>query len=394
MKKFAALTLSAALAVTAMAFAACDSDDINQNESAPEISAPSSPSLPEISEPPSPALPSSPSQSTNPAEEDDSKEHNVRPLAFGEIDGDYVEVAPADYARLFGGLNADLIFGNPDQSDGFGLEYKFNSQGGIELAYKDLIGIPRVYGFNAGFGADYKLLVSSGGVGLCGAGLVFADISGDVLNYFDQLSVYNDPYNIYIGNDDSGIKASLGGILGAITGNRENGGQETEQGAESPSQPEPDINLEIGGDIDILSAVNALAEAGVKIYADLSDGIKIKLTIDSTAALDILNADYVPEEYSQIIRESLTFSMFRLDVYFALNAQGGFAKAGYTYTTEFSVNIPSIESIGLPAAALGIKESGGAEITAFTGEITLPDNLENYYDVFSLSAEDISGYLK
>ena len=306
----------------------------------------------------------------------------------GLTDGNYREVTPLQMAAIVSGIN----FNKVKEVSGLGITTELSgsvTMGDIVSASGSL-----VLDYKIGFGAD--------GIAGAGTAAVKADFSHS--EYPDRAvsvdltgSIYNDIGFIYAtatgdaaGEVLSGesVKVNLLDILGVLS-------ETGEDSAQFPS-----LGFEIGGFLNIANLLANSSAFGVKVYVDTDDGLKFKLSLTEKtiwAAIAAADGSGITTGELDGLKDKIFFNSFRYDVYFALDGNGRFSRAGVVNDIEVTIDsgvfgnlTDTADTSSLPAVTVKIKDL--TEIYAFNGVITLPDSVTDgsYIDM----TQSVLGFLE
>ncbi len=154
-----------------------------------------------------------------------------------------------------------------------------------------------------------------------------------------------------------------------------------------PDDSDSDTVETVPGDSKLAEALEMLAEYKVKVGLDATNGFKLKISFTEESLWAIIESESrMPDEQIEQMKEAITFNKFVVDIYFALDAEGGFK--------QFSVNMDidifgDGAKLGKAGQNLTLKVNGYIALKAFGGDVALPGNIAE--DVTYLDVTDMFG---
>lgn len=377
MKKFLAITASAVLAFSAMAFAACG----------------------------------------------DKKEVSAADLTYTEVDLSTAEKKSTFVNEITSNVNFDKIFGDTtDENYSFGLaadmKYNIDLSAGVkgfpvsETETKDLSASAKL-----DFDGSAKVKVSADG-SLLGESktavklnatlpeelFAMAEMPEDVeemvkalINNFDySMTEYIDNDYLYaqlpqafmdmLPEEAEGVFPESGKIKIPL----QLGGSYTpptipddEDLALFPyAAPVPDSSLDIQTSLIIGQIIELLDHYNVKIAVSTENGYALRLTADKDSVMSILGDVTNDPQTVAMINQLATFNTCALTAYLAVDKDGMFKEVSLSVDLDATVKIAAnLIEVGTPEINGALKVKVDLSFKAFNGNITLPSDLDSYVDI-------------
>lgn len=238
------------------------------------------------------------------------------------------------------------------------------------------------------FDTDYMLALvkrDSGKYALRGAGEVSLGLNNDPEMTITKrtYNVYNDSKNVYLEDLDSGAK-----VRGDISQALKYAGEKTSAyGVKIPTEiPEtfesPNVPSMPSSSREVIAALGDLIESGVKVYLDLSDGLKIKISFTPAAFIDYVAAlaSVLPGVGALVenVRKAIDFEEWKFDGYIGIGGDGLFSHIGADFDFRLKLNPAAIAGAD-ESSAVRFKAKGGcaAKLVA-KGTILHPADPESY----------------
>lgn len=301
---------------------------------------------------------------------------------IGKMDGDFsTEATDEELAAALMSVqravdNNTILGGDMEAAD-----WSFGFDAGLDLDFDMTVsGAASTETVNIDLGAGYQLVIDNAGV--AGAGNL--SLSGNATNQTNidyDIGLYNDVEYMYfdMSSVETGAKFKMtwenlmnaadsvgsGGVIVPDPGTTLSAAADTGTDSEGGQGSDSAVSA------DIAEIIAGLKEAGCKVYIDDSDGLKIKLSVSENTVGMILAA--VGSE-AEGISEMLAFDTFKLDLYFAMTAEGVFSQISADFDIDMNLNLGNFGSYDFDL-------SGGVYMKAYSGEVELPEDLASYTQV-------------
>ena len=301
---------------------------------------------------------------------------------IGKMDGDFsTEATDEELAAALMSVqravdNNTILGGDMEAAD-----WSFGFDAGLDLDFDMTVsGAASTETVNIDLGAGYQLVIDNAGV--AGAGNL--SLSGNATNQTNidyDIGLYNDVEYMYfdMSSVETGAKFKMtwenlmnaadsvgsGGVIVPDPGTTLSAAADTGTDSEGGQGSDSAVSA------DIAEIIAGLKEAGCKVYIDDSDGLKIKLSVSENTVGMILAAVGAEAEG---ISEMLAFDTFKLDLYFAMTAEGVFSQISADFDIDMNLNLGNLGSYDFDL-------SGGVYMKAYSGEVELPEDLASYTQV-------------
>ena len=301
---------------------------------------------------------------------------------IGKMDGDFsTEATDEELAAALMSVqravdNNTILGGDMEAAD-----WSFGFDAGLDLDFDMTVsGAASTETVNIDLGAGYQLVIDNEGV--AGAGNL--SLSGNATNQTNidyDIGLYNDVEYMYfdMSSVETGAKFKMtwenlmnaadsvgsGGVIVPDPGTTLSAAADTGTDSEGGQGSDSAVSA------DIAEIIAGLKEAGCKVYIDDSDGLKIKLSVSENTVGMILAAVGAEAEG---ISEMLAFDTFKLDLYFAMTAEGVFSQISADFDIDMNLNLGNLGSYDFDL-------SGGVYMKAYSGEVELPEDLASYTQV-------------
>lgn len=300
---------------------------------------------------------------------------------IGKMDGDFsTEATDEEFAAALTSVqraveNNTILGGDMEAAD-----WSFGFDAGLDLDFDMTVsGAASTETVNIDLDAGYQLVIDNAGV--AGAGNL--SLSGDATNQTNidyDVGLYNDVEYMYfdMSLNQSQMKFKMTWETLAKIADSAGSGSVAVPGTEAVLSAAADTGADNEGgqgsdsavSADIAEIIAGLKEAGCKVYIDDSDGLKVKLSV-SEDTVDMILAGLGTE--LEGISEMISFSAFKLDLYFAMTADGVFSQVSADINIDMSMNLGNLGSYDIAL-------SGGVYVKAYDGEVKLPDDLGSYIE--------------
>ena len=301
---------------------------------------------------------------------------------IGKMDGDFsTEATDEELAAALMSVQRAVDNNTILGGDMEAVDWSFGFDAGLDLDFDMTVsGAASTETVNIDLGAGYQLVIDNAGV--AGAGNL--SLSGNATNQTNidyDIGLYNDVEYMYfdMSSVETGAKFKMtwenlmnavdsvgsGGVIVPDPGTTLSAAVDTGTGSEGGQGSDSAVSA------DIAEIIAGLKEAGCKVYIDDSDGLKIKLSVSENTVGMILAAVGAEAEG---ISEMLAFDTFKLDLYFAMTAEGVFSQISADFDIDMNLNLGNLGSYDFDL-------SGGVYMKAYSGEVELPEDLASYTQV-------------
>ena len=403
MKKVFATLAAAAMAFTMCAFTGCGNNENNNNNN------------------------NNNTDVTNPGEQNNNNNNNnnqnqEEQKEDGVIKGDYKELTAEQLLALFTGENKKV-----DPEKFFGETVGLGVKAGLEATADN--GAEGVA--TGSLALDYKMSFALDAeknpvVGGYGTAKVKYDYDDPVNDEYDESydllgTLYHDAEVVYASleglkneageDEDMKIKLNLPelfeGLMGLLPG-RSGGEKGPDTGDLTPAlyataaedeTGDTDSDSE-GGGFTLESVLGMAYALGVKVYADTTDGVKLKVSVteDTLWSIVAFVMEEDPAEPSAeftYVQEAITVNKFQFDLYFALDKDGAFAGAGLVAEVDVEAKGELFDELfeAKDSEDLAVKAKAFVEVYTHKDTVTVPDEVKND-DAYFEGTEFILGMLE
>lgn len=276
----------------------------------------------------------------------------------GVVAGDYKEPTEDELKTTIDDVDEDKIF---EGLTGYELDAKFNvniSADGTDSDMAAALNFKVTTANQSLLGTGTASLTSSGDNGMNVNANVYLDSSYAYANVMGLSQV--------LGSDEFKAKVNYGTLLEGVTG-------KLPMAAEEEAEPDESLNL--------AEMLALLDEYKIGVGLDNSNGLKLKLSVtEESVWLLAAEGGLSPIEIASY-KKMVTFNTFVFDVYFALNEDGSFSQASVNLDIDAALTVPQIGLASAEGAGMALKVKGYLTVKAYSGSVTLPEELENYTDM-------------
>lgn len=296
---------------------------------------------------------------------------------IGVVEGNYVE---ADVETLNSAL-AKVDFDVEEIAQGAGLD--FAAKSAFSLDVPDMYAANGAIDV----GYKLKASTESEALNLAGAGSGSVSFNVTAGNTKTEgkysANVYNDAQFVYF---DANIGEPVQGKIDVLKLMEDSVGGLPGDG-DYPDVDLPDAGADLPATLipDINELVVQLEAMGVKVYIDDGNGLKIKISLTTEVVQNLLNkaieeaagTDAALDQMLEIVK-LLTLTNVRADFYFVFDAEGKFVQ--FSEDIEVAATMKSEAGvIQAPDVTFNLKSS--AYVKAYSGEVTLPEAIKDYPDM-------------
>lgn len=131
--------------------------------------------------------------------------------------------------------------------------------------------------------------------------------------------------------------------------------------------------------------VEMLVAYDVKVATSTENGFAIKLTADKNAVMSVLGAVTGDPQTVAMINQFATFNTCALTSYLAVDNDGMFKEVGLSIDLDATVKIAAnLIEVGMPEINGALKVNVDMSVKTFNGDISLPSDLDSYFDMSSM----------
>ena len=162
-----------------------------------------------------------------------------------------------------------------------------------------------------------------------------------------------------------------------------------------------DSDVSIGGSagIDIAGMITMAKQFDISMQFDTSDGVKGKISVTEDTIWKVLAASEIDQETITMVQGLVTFNKFQFDVYFSIDKDGLFDRAGVVMDIDLKVDgsvlgmLPQAEASGTISNDITVSVKGSVEVSTFSDKITVPTTVKAYDDMTGTVIEMIKNMM-
>lgn len=149
--------------------------------------------------------------------------------------------------------------------------------------------------------------------------------------------------------------------------------------------PVPDFSLDIQTSLIIGQVIELLDHYNVKIAVSTENGYALRLTADKDSVMSILGDVTNDPQTVAMINQLATFNTCALTAYLAVDKDGMFKEVSLRVDLDATVKIAAnLIEVGSPEINGALKVNVDLSFKSFNGNITLPSDLDSYVDISNM----------